>query len=162
MALTIGQLAARSGVATSALRFYEDLGLISSARTDGNQRRFDAGQLRRVAVIRVAKELGIPLAEIGDALSALPDGRTPLKADWAHLSRSWRDRLERRIEELERLRDDLTGCIGCGCLSLKTCAILNPGDRASSKGPGPRFLMGDDPTVPKTSVSTRDRLDPRS
>ncbi len=148
MAWTIGELASRSGVATSALRFYEDLGLISSGRTDGNQRRFEPGQLRRVAIIRAAKELGIPLTEIGDALSALPGGRTPLKADWARMSRSWRERLEQRIEELERLRDDLTACIGCGCLSLKTCAIFNPGDRAAAKGPGPRFLMGDDPAVP--------------
>ena len=113
--LSVGQLAARSGVATSALRFYEEQGLISSARTAGNQRRYPRAVLRRLAVIRAAQALGLPLADIRSALDALPDRRTPTKQDWERLSRSWRSRLEERIAYLERLRDDLPGCIGCGC-----------------------------------------------
>ncbi len=144
MSWTIGQLAERAGVATSALRYYESLGLIESWRTDGNQRRYEPAQLRRVAVIRAAHELGIPLTEVGEALSGLPGGRTPVKEDWESLSSGWRDRLTDRIDELERLRDDLTECIGCGCLSLKTCAIFNPSDRISERGPGARFLLGDE------------------
>jgi MerR family redox-sensitive transcriptional activator SoxR len=130
-------------VATSALRYYESLGLIESERTDGNQRRFESAQLRRIAVIRAAQELGISLAEVGAALDSLPGRRTPRAEDWAEMSRAWRDRLDARIAYLERLRDDLDGCIGCGCLSLKTCAILNQGDRISARGPGARFLLGD-------------------
>lgn len=142
--LTIGELADRSGVATSALRFYESRGLIESERTDGNQRRFTRATLRRVALIRAGQEVGLTLSELGEALETLPHGRTPTKSDWQRLSRSWRSQLDTQIEELIALRDELTDCIGCGCLSLKSCAIFNPGDAASDLGTGPRFLLGDD------------------
>jgi len=141
--LTIGDLADRSGVATSALRFYETKGLIESRRTDGNQRRYVRATLRRVALIRAGQELGLSLAELSDALATLPHDKTPNKRDWERLSRTWRKRLDNQIAELIALRDDLTDCIGCGCLSLKSCAIFNPGDAASSLGAGPRYLMGD-------------------
>jgi len=139
--LTIGELAARSGVAASALRFYEDKGLISSVRTGGNQRRYERSQLRRVAFVRVAQQLGVSLAEIRDALQDLPEGRTPTKADWTHLSTRWRAQLDERIRMLEKLRDDLTGCIGCGCLSLQACRLYNPGDALAGEGAGPRRLL---------------------
>ncbi len=141
--LTIGDLADRSGVATSALRFYETKGLIESQRTDGNQRRYVRATLRRVALIRAGQELGLSLAELADALATLPHDRTPNKRDWERLSHAWRKRLDGQIAELIALRDDLTDCIGCGCLSLKSCAIFNPGDAASSLGAGPRYLLGD-------------------
>ncbi len=141
--LTIGELAARSGVATSALRYYEKRGLIRSTRTTGNQRRYQRGELRRVAFIRIAAQVGIPLDEIGEALSGLPDERTPTRADWARLSAAWRRRLDDQIAMLERLRDRLTGCIGCGCLSLSRCRLTNPGDRVAADGTGPRFLLTD-------------------
>ncbi len=139
--LTIGELAARSGVAPSALRYYERLGLIRAARTGGNQRRFDRAELRRVSFIRIAQQLGISLHEIRAALETLPESRTPTKADWARLSRQWRHRLDEQIELLTRLRDRLTDCIGCGCLSLRGCAIYNPGDELAAEGPGPRRLL---------------------
>ena len=142
--LTIGEVAARSGVATSALRFYEEEGLICSERTSGNQRRYQRPVLRRVAVIRAAQTLGLPLKEIRSALDRLPDGRTPNKEDWASLSRSWRNQLEERIEALEKLKEDLTGCIGCGCLSLRTCSLFNQGDEAVGRVDG-SSLMGDPP-----------------
>ncbi|MEE9185280.1 MAG: redox-sensitive transcriptional activator SoxR [Acidimicrobiia bacterium] len=145
--LTIGELAARSGVATSALRFYEEKGLLSSQRTSGNQRRYERTALRRVAVIRAAQSLGISLASIRGALRTLPDERTPNRQDWEKLSRRWQSELDRRITELERLRSNLSSCIGCGCLSLRTCALFNPNDRAARKGPGPRYLLGDKPTA---------------
>lgn len=138
--LTIGELAARSGVATSALRFYEDQGLITAARTSGNQRRYGRPMLRRVAVIRAAQRVGLRLEEVRAALDVLPDGRTPNKADWTRLSAAWRERLESRIEELQALRDQLTDCIGCGCLSLKRCRLRNPQDAVAAEGPGPRYL----------------------
>ena len=138
--LTIGQLSERSGVATSALRYYESQGLIASARTTGNQRRYLRATLRRVAFIRSAQRVGLSLEEIQEALVTLPEGRTPTKADWAQLSRSWRPRLEAQIERLERLRDKLDGCIGCGCLSLKRCALNNPHDEVAPRGPGAVFL----------------------
>lgn len=141
--ITIGELAARSGVATSALRFYEERGLITAERTPGNQRVYARPTLRRVAFIRAAQEVGLTLDEIGQALAALPTDRTPMKRDWERLSRAWRRRLDERIAELERLRDTLTGCIGCGCLSLRTCTLLNRADRISMKGPGARYLLGD-------------------
>lgn len=141
--LTIGEMAARSGVATSALRFYEQRGLIRSERTSGNQRRYRRSELRRVAVIKAAQGLGLSLTEVQHALDALPQGRTPTRQDWDRLSRSWHARLEERIGELQRLRDDLTGCIGCGCLSLETCALFNPGDALAERGAGPRILMGE-------------------
>lgn len=141
--LTIGDLATRSGVATSALRFYETKGLIESERTDGNQRRYPRATLRRVALIRAGQEVGLSLAELADALETLPHDKTPNKRDWQRLSRSWRRRLDAQIEELMAVRDELTDCIGCGCLSLQSCAIFNPGDAASGLGSGPRYLLGD-------------------
>ena len=143
--LTIGELARRSGVATSALRFYEAEGLISSRRTTGNQRRYDRGTLRTVSVIKAARAIGLGLGEVSKALTTLPGEGSPSKDDWARMGRAWRDDLDRRIRDLERLRDDLTGCIGCGCLSLRVCALFNPGDVAGEKGSGPRYLEGDTP-----------------
>ncbi|WP_243059004.1 redox-sensitive transcriptional activator SoxR [Nocardioides sp. SR21] len=138
--LTIGQLAERAGVATSAIRFYEAEGLLVSTRTAGNQRRYEQSTLRRIAFIRTAQRVGLSLEEIGEALSTLPNGRVPTKADWTRLSQTWRPRLDEQIERIQRLRDRLDSCIGCGCLSLKTCALSNPGDEAAAYGPGPVFL----------------------
>ena len=135
-ALTIGQLAERSGVATSAIRFYESRGLISSERTTGNQRRYAQSTLRRVAFIRMSQRLGIPLARVRDALATLPADRVPTSRDWARLSAGWRQDLDERIVHLQRLRDNLADCIGCGCLSLKSCALTNPGDMLADRGPG--------------------------
>ncbi len=146
--ITIGELAARSGVATSALRFYESKGLIASRRTSGNQRRYDRATLRRVSVIKAGQRLGLPLDEIAGALETLPDGRTPNRRDWQRLSRSWRQQLDERITALERLRDTLDGCIGCGCLSIPNCALFNHDDGVASKGAGPRILYGDDAALP--------------
>ncbi len=142
--LTVGELAARSGVATSALRFYEQRGLLSADRTEGNQRRFHRSTLRRVAVIKAAQSVGLTLGEIADALDSLPEGRTPTKKDWSRLSESWRNELDGRIAELQALRNDLTGCIGCGCLSLQTCALFNTDDTAAARGAGARYLLGDE------------------
>ncbi|MGH8447604.1 MAG: redox-sensitive transcriptional activator SoxR [Solimonas sp.] len=136
--LTIGQLAKRSGVAVSALHFYESKGLIDSRRTAGNQRRYVRDTLRRVAFIRVAQRVGIPLAMVRDALARLPDSRTPTKADWAELSAAWRAELDARIGKLTSLRDNLSDCIGCGCLSMRRCRLANPGDIAATVGPGAR------------------------
>src|SRR6266576_7174884 len=138
--ITIGDLARRSGVAASALRFYESRGLISSARTNGGQRRFARPTLRRVAFIQAAQRVGLSLDEIATALRTLPERRTPTKADWAVLSRSWKGLLRSRIEELETLQTRLTSCIGCGCLSLKTCGLLNPDDRAARLGGCAHYL----------------------
>ena len=143
--LTIGELAARSGVAPSALRFYESIGLIRSERSQGGHRLFPRSVLRRVAFVRIAQRLGLSLEEVGNALATLPSDRTPTRAQWARLSRSWRRRLDERIGALESLRDDLTGCIGCGCLSLRRCRLYNPDDAAAALGTGPRYLLGDDP-----------------
>ncbi|OLB80129.1 MAG: redox-sensitive transcriptional activator SoxR [Actinobacteria bacterium 13_2_20CM_2_71_6] len=140
--LTIGELAARSGVAPSALRYYERLGLIRAERSGGNQRRYERSELRRVAFIRIAAQIGVPLEEIREALDGLPGGRTPTQADWAKLSARWRHRLDERIGLLERLRDKLSDCIGCGCLSLRRCALANPDDIAATVGSGPRYLLG--------------------
>ncbi len=145
--LTVGELARRSGVATSALRFYESKGLLNSERTPGNQRRFHRSALRRVAVIRAAQSVGLTLQEITSALGELPEGRNPTKRDWQRLSTTWQGGLEQRITELQRLRDELTGCIGCGCLSLETCGLLNAGDAAAGGGTGPRYLLGDSPAL---------------
>jgi MerR family transcriptional regulator, redox-sensitive transcriptional activator SoxR len=134
--LTPGEMSVRSGVAVSALHFYEREGLISSRRTSGNQRRYTRETLRRVAFIRMSQRLGIPLARIRDALATLPTDRVPTSKDWARLSAGWRDDLDQRIVHLQRLRDNLTGCIGCGCLSLKVCALANPGDVLADEGPG--------------------------
>jgi MerR family redox-sensitive transcriptional activator SoxR len=138
--LTVGQLAERSGVAASALRYYEDRGLIASYRSAGNQRRYPRAALRRVAFIRSAQRVGLSLEEVAEALATLPEGRTPTKADWARLSRGWRPRIEAQIERLERLRDRLDSCIGCGCLSLRRCALSNPDDEVEPRGPGAVFL----------------------
>jgi MerR family redox-sensitive transcriptional activator SoxR len=138
--LTIGELSARSGVATSALRFYEEQGLIHAERTSGNQRRYRRPTLRRVAFIRSAQRVGLSLEEIAEALGTLPEGRTPTKADWSRLSRDWRPRIDAQIERLERLRAKLDGCIGCGCLSLRTCSLNNPDDEVAPRGPGAVYL----------------------
>ena len=134
--LSVGELSERSGVAPSALRYYEELGLITSRRTPGNQRRYERGMLRRVSFVRAAQAVGLSLEEIADALATLPDDRTPTKRDWTRLSAGWRGLLDARIERLERLRDKLDGCIGCGCLSLRSCALHNPDDVKAARGPG--------------------------
>jgi MerR family redox-sensitive transcriptional activator SoxR len=134
--LTIGQLAERSGVATSAIRFYESKGLIDSERTSGNQRRYLQSTLRRVAFVRTAQRVGLSLEEIGEALATLPGNRTPTKADWHRLSKTWRPRLDEQIRRIELLRQRLDSCIGCGCLSLRSCALTNPGDALAAYGPG--------------------------
>ena len=138
--LTVGQLAARSGVAVSTLHFYEAEGLISARRTAGNQRRYPRHMLRRVAFIRASQGAGIPLRQIKAALDQLPDGRTPTRRDWERLSGAWRRDLDDRITRLQHLRDRLTGCIGCGCLSLGLCKLMNPDDVLGRQGPGPRNL----------------------
>src|SRR3954454_16230750 len=134
-------MAARSGVAPSALRYYERQGLIRSTRTGGNQRRYERSELRRVAFIRIAQQVGVSLDEIRGALASLPENRTPTKADWSRLSAHWRRKLEDRITLMERLRDQLTGCIGCGCLSMQRCKLVNPSDRLAATGPGARILL---------------------
>lgn len=144
--LTIGELSARSGVAASALRFYERRGLVRARRTDGNQRRFPAATLRRVALIQAGRTAGIPLARIRQALETLPDERSPTKRDWERLSRAWRSELDERIVALEGIRSRLTTCIGCGCLSLKVCGLLNPDDEAGFEGPGAHYLVRDRPS----------------
>jgi len=138
--LPVGEVARRSGFAASALRYYDSLGLISSVRTAGNQRRYERGALRRRAFIRAAHNVGLSLDEIAACLAALPEGRTPTKADWQKLSRGWRERLNEQIQALEKLRDGLDSCIGCGCLSLKTCAFSNPDDGLAALGPGAAYL----------------------
>ena len=138
--LTIGEVASRSGVATSALRFYEEQGLIASRRTGGNQRRYERAVLRRVAVIQAGRAAGIPLEHIRATLATLPAQRTPTRRDWERLSRGWREDIDRRIATLEALRSRLTTCIGCGCLSLQTCRLLNPDDEAASRGGGAHYL----------------------
>ncbi|MET9439543.1 redox-sensitive transcriptional activator SoxR [Streptomyces sp. NPDC006610] len=138
--LTVGQLSARSGAAVSALHFYESKGLISSRRTAGNQRRYSRDTLRRVAFIRAAQRVGIPLATIREALAELPEERTPTREDWARLSENWRSVLDERIRQLNRLRDHLTDCIGCGCLSLDACVLSNPNDVVGERLAGSRLL----------------------
>jgi MerR family transcriptional regulator, redox-sensitive transcriptional activator SoxR len=142
--LAVGEVATRSGVSVSAIHFYESKGLIKSWRTPGNQRRYPRLMLRRVAVIKVAQRVGISLSAIRAALDSLPKGRTPTEKYWAALSASWRADLDDRILRLTKLRNELTNCIGCGCLSLDSCPLYNPGDRLSREGPGPRLL---DPTL---------------
>ena len=138
--LSVGEVAERSGVAVSTLHFYETKGLIRSQRNRGNQRRYPRGILRRVAVIKVAQRTGIPLAEIAEALSVLPHDRPLTAQDWRRLSEIWRRQLDDRIERLTRLRDQLDGCIGCGCLSMQDCPLRNPWDALAAEGPGPRLL----------------------
>lgn len=158
--LTIGEVAARSGVAASALRYYESVGLISATRSAGGQRRYPRSVLRRVAFVRVAQQVGLSLDEIASALRTLPDGRTPTRADWQRLARPWRARIDERIRELEVLKSELTSCIGCGCLSLRTCALYNRDDVTAAEGPGPRRLYdavtrAGGPTRTEAAGSTR-------
>jgi MerR family redox-sensitive transcriptional activator SoxR len=141
--LTIGEVVQRSGVSASALRFYERRGLIAAARTEGNQRRFDRSVLRRIAFIQAGSAAGITLTEIGAALEGLPTHRTPSRRDWERLSKRWRDDLDARIETLQALRNRLTTCIGCGCLSIDKCDLLNPDDEAAAKGSGAHYLTTD-------------------
>lgn len=141
--LTIGEVARRSGVATSALRFYEDEGLIGSERTSAGHRRYRRSVIRRVAFVVFAQRVGLSLAEVRDELAKLPENRVPRRSDWAKLSHSWTARIDERIAELQRLRAGLTECIGCGCLSLDRCKLANPDDRAGQHGPGPRYWVGD-------------------
>ena len=138
--LSIGEVAARSGFSTSALRFYEREGLLEASRTSGGQRRYPRSVLRRLAFVRAASNVGLSLEEVRTALATLPAGRSPSKADWRRLSASWRARLDEQITALEDLRDGLTSCIGCGCLSLRSCRLSNPGDAARAHGPGARYL----------------------
>jgi MerR family redox-sensitive transcriptional activator SoxR len=142
---SVGEVAARAGVATSALRFYEANGLIRSERNSSGHRRYRADVLRRVGFIRVAQRVGLPLTDIRTALESLPDSRTPTRKDWTKLASSWQPILDEKIAMLEAMKEQLDGCIGCGCLSLDTCALYNPGDRAAGFGTGPRYLLGDEP-----------------
>jgi MerR family redox-sensitive transcriptional activator SoxR len=148
--LTVSEVADRSGFAPSALRFYERLGLVHASRTTGNQRRYERSVLRRLAFIRAARNVGLGLDEVSAALDTLPDGRPPTRADWARLSRGWRLRLDDQIAALQRLRDGLDSCIGCGCLSLKTCQVQNPEDVAQLRGPGAAYLP-----APRRAASAR-------
>jgi len=143
--LTIGEVARRSGVAASALRFYEERGLVTSERAGSGHRRFARPVLRRIAFIVFAQRIGLTLEEIGDELAKLPGDRVPDRRDWARLSSGWTERVEEKIAELERLKLGLTECIGCGCLSLERCKLSNPGDSAAQNGPGPRYWVGDAP-----------------
>lgn len=143
--MTIGEMAERSGVAHSALRFYESEGLLHTERTEGGQRRYHRDQLRRVAFIRIAQQVGLSLDGIRDALDQLPEQRTPTARDWTKLSKSWRPMLDDKIAELERMRDQLDSCIGCGCLSLASCGLYNRDDEAAQLGSGPRWVIGERP-----------------
>ena len=143
--LSIGQLAERTGLAVSAIRYYETQGLVSPDRNAGGQRRFLRSDIRRLSFVQIAQQFGFTISQIREQFDALPDGRTPTKADWTKISRSFRVELDQRIETLTNLRNKLDGCIGCGCLSLKTCALYNPQDKAGKLGTGPRYLMGDKP-----------------
>lgn len=143
--LTIGQVSERTGLAISAIRYYETQGLISPDRNAGGQRRFLRSDIRRLSFVLIAQQFGFTISQIREQFDALPDGRTPTKADWTKISRSFRVELDTRIETLTNLRDKLDGCIGCGCLSLKSCALYNSQDRAQQHGTGPRYLMGDKP-----------------
>ncbi|OKJ08261.1 redox-sensitive transcriptional activator SoxR [Kitasatospora sp. CB01950] len=143
--LTIGQLAERSGLATSALRYYESLGLIHSERTTGNQRRYPRAALRRIAFVRAAQQVGLSLEEVRTALARLPEDRAPTPRDWHSVASTWQHRIDRQIAELQMMKAKLTGCIGCGCLSMSRCALYNAGDRAAAAGPGARYLLTRDP-----------------
>ena len=142
--LSIGAVSERTGVATSALRFYEAEGLVHAVRSSGGQRRYHRDVIRRVSFVRIAQEVGLSLGEIKEALASLPEHRTPTQRDWHRLATSWGPRLDAQIAMLERLRDRLEGCIGCGCLSLQVCRILNPGDAVAERGPGPRYVLDPD------------------
>jgi len=156
--LSIGELARRTGLSVSAIRFYEARGLVTAIRTAGNQRRFLRADLRRVSFALIAQQLGLSLGEIAAELATLPQGRAPTRADWQAISRRIRGALQDRIAVLERTRDRLDGCIGCGCLSLGRCALYNPGDRAAEAGPGPRYLVGDpEPAVHRRKFASKVR-----
>ncbi len=143
--LTIGDLSERTGLSVSAIRFYEEKGLVHPSRNAGGQRRFLRADIRRLSFVLVAQEFGFSIAEIAAQLQRLPEGRAPTKADWTRISRDFRSHLDRKIERMTALRNKLDGCIGCGCLSMKTCQLYNAGDAAASKGRGPRYLLGDRP-----------------
>ena len=147
--ISIGQLADRTGLSVSAIRFYETNRLVNAERNSGGQRRFRRSDIRRLSFVMAAQQLGFSISQIGEHLQGLPDQRTPTKADWERISKGFRTELDARITNLERLRDLLDGCIGCGCLSLKKCQLYNPGDRAARHGSGPRYLMGDRPDNPE-------------
>ncbi len=153
--LSIGELSRRTGVANSALRFYESRGLIQSQRERGNQRRYHRAVIRRVSIIRIAQSLGLSLQEISDVFGALPNQRTPTKKDWTKISLAWGKQLDQRIENLKNLREKLTGCIGCGCLSMQNCRLYNQDDVAAEFGNGPRYLLGDKPSKPKTPTKQK-------
>ncbi len=145
--LSIGDLAWRTGLSVSAIRFYETKDLVTPDRNAGGQRRFEGADIRRLSFVMIAQKLGFTIDEIASALASLPDGRTPTKKDWERLSRVFQDDLDNRIGMMQRLRERLNGCIGCGCLSLEKCALYNPDDKASSRGAGPRFVIEDTPTA---------------
>lgn len=149
--LPIGALAKRTGLSVSAIRYYESQGLIAAWRNSGGQRRFERADIRRLSFVMIAQKFDFTIAEIREMLNGLPDGRAPTPADWQRISQHFRQALDQRIETLEKLRDNLDGCIGCGCLSLPKCALYNSGDRAATKGTGPRYLMGDRPDVSDNS-----------
>jgi MerR family redox-sensitive transcriptional activator SoxR len=155
---SVGQVAERSGVAVSALHFYEKTGLIRSHRTAGNQRRYTGDVLRRVAIIKIAQEIGISLAEVREALESLPEGRTPTRRDWSLLSKGWREKLNHRIRQLEALRDGLDDCIGCGCLSIDKCKLRNPDDRLGGEGAGARRLVDGGAVEYQSSAASSSRL----
>ncbi len=143
--LSIGQVAARTGLSISAIRYYESQGLVSPGRNPGGQRRFLKSDIRRLSFIMIAQQLGFPLQQIREQFASLPDGRTPTKADWSRISRAFRQTIQQRIDILTRMRDRLDGCIGCGCLSLANCSLHNPEDRVRHRGTGPQYLLGDPP-----------------
>ena len=145
--LSIGHLAARTGLAVSAIRYYEEQGLVSAFRNAGGHRRFARADIRRLSFVLIAQQFGFSIAEIRQQLDSIPNAKNPGKDDWARISKEFRVQLDARIETLTLLRDKLDGCIGCGCLSLKKCALYNPGDRAGAKGSGPRYLIGDKPEM---------------
>ena len=142
--LSIGDLAARTGLSVSAIRFYEGKGLITPDRNEGNQRRFEGSDIRRLSFILIAQQMGLTIEQIKAVMASLPDGRTPTKADWSKISRTFRKTLDERIAMMERMRDRLDGCIGCGCLSLKACSLYNPDDKAYRLGVGPRYVVSDE------------------
>ncbi len=152
--LSIGEVAARTGLAVSAIRFYQEKGLVKPARTAGGQRQFHRADIRRLSFAMIAQQFGFTIGQISQVLGALPAGRAPTKRDWARIGRAFQGELDAKIATLTRLRNNLDGCIGCGCLSLKRCALYNPGDRARVHGAGPRFLMGDDPEPPVGNART--------
>ena len=141
---SIGDLAARTGLSVSAIRFYEKKGLITPDRNAGNQRRYEGADIRRLSFILIAQQLGLTMEQIKDVMASLPDGRTPTKADWSRISRRFKETLDARIAMLERMRENLDGCIGCGCLSLKACSLYNPDDKARRLGVGPRYVLSDE------------------